>query len=98
MLACHIRLCLGRLGDGSKDSIMSLSYPFANCETDGTHTVALVLVLESQLSRWTAPTLEVAWTAPQLTGSRSTKALQGSRSTALPQESKLTITQAMAGT
>ena len=47
--AYHIRLFLGRLWDHSKDSCMSLFHPFANCETDGTKTVALVC--ESQLSR-----------------------------------------------
>ena len=30
MLACHMRLCLGRLWDGSKDSGMSLFYPSAH--------------------------------------------------------------------
>ena len=35
MLACHMRLCLGRLWDGSKDSSMSLFHPPADCETDG---------------------------------------------------------------
>ena len=34
MLACHIRLCLGRLWDHSKQSPMSLFHPVANCETD----------------------------------------------------------------
>ena len=54
MLACHMRLCLGRLWDHSKDSCMSLFHPFANCQTHGTMTVALVF--ESQLSRCRAAT------------------------------------------
>ena len=55
MLACHMRLCLGRLWDHSKDSCMSLFHPFANCQTHGTMTVALVF--ESQLSRCRAATV-----------------------------------------
>ena len=35
MLACHIRLCLGRLWEHCKDSSMSLFHPPADCETDG---------------------------------------------------------------
>ena len=52
--AYHIRLFLGRLWDHSKDSCMSLFHPFANCQTHGTMTVALVF--ESQLSRCRAAT------------------------------------------
>ena len=68
--ACDVRLFLGRLWDHSKDSCMSLFHPFANCETDGTKTVALVC--ESQLSRCRPSTRfrlppssrQVGWTPP----------------------------------
>ena len=33
MLACHMRLCLGRLWDHSKQSSMSLLHPFPCCDT-----------------------------------------------------------------
>ena len=35
MLACDMRLCLGRLWDHSKQSFMSLFYPLPYYETDG---------------------------------------------------------------
>ena len=46
MLAFHIWLLLGRLWDHSKQSPMSLFHLSANCESDWTDTVALVLESE----------------------------------------------------